>query len=71
MNVPGIMCNSVINIRDSSKKTFSHIMSSIMRAKKGGGQLQTKNIIGAVQLKLCLFSLYFVKYIIYTVWKAL
>ena len=34
-------------------------------AKKGGSQLQTKKIIGALVLayNLCLYSLYFIRYI--------
>ena len=32
--------------------------------KKGGGLLQTKNQIGVVTSKVCLFSLYFMKYMI-------
>ena len=31
-------------------------------AKKGVGQLQTKNIIGALAYNLCLYSLYFIRY---------
>ena len=31
-------------------------------AKKGGGQLQTKNILGALADNLCLYSLYFIRY---------
>ena len=30
--------------------------------KKGGGQLQSKNIIGAIAYNLCLYSLYFNRY---------
>ena len=29
--------------------------------QKGDSQLQTKNVIGVVNCKMCLFSLYFVK----------
>ena len=32
---------------------------------KGGGQLQTKNQIEVVTCKMCLFSLYFVNYMIF------
>ena len=31
-------------------------------AKKGGGQLQTKNVIGALAYYLCLYFLYFIGY---------
>ena len=30
--------------------------------KKGGGQLQTKNIIGALAYNVCLYSLYLIRY---------
>ena len=36
---------------------------SSFEGKKGGVQLETKNQIGVVTCKMCLFSLYFVKYI--------
>ena len=33
----------------------------VLKAKKGGGQLQTKQLIRVVTCKMCLFSLYFEK----------
>ena len=39
--------------------------------KKGGGQLQSETLIRVVTCKMHLFSLYFVKYTVFTVWKAL
>ena len=36
-------------------------------AKKGGGQLETKNITGAVAYKFCLLSLHFIKYVVFLV----
>ena len=36
--------------------------------KKGGGQLQPESLITG---KICLFSPYFVKYMVFIVWKAL
>ena len=44
---------------------------SRVNAKKGGGQLQTESLIMVVTCKMCLFSLYFVIYMIFIVWKAL
>ena len=41
------------------------------KGKKGGGQLQTENLIRVVTCKFCFFSLYFVKYMVFIVWKAL
>ena len=41
----------------------------LCRQKKGGAQLQTENLI--VTCKMSLFSLYFVKYMVFIVWKAL
>ena len=38
--------------------------------KKGGGQLQTKNIIGALASHLCLYSLYFIRYMGFFIEKA-
>ena len=38
--------------------------------KKGGGQLQTKNIIGSLAYNLCLYSLYFIRYMAFFIWKA-
>ena len=40
-------------------------------AKKGGGQLQTESLIRVLTCKMCLFSLYFVIYMVFIVWKAL
>ena len=39
--------------------------STHLKAKKGGGQLQTMSQTGVVTCKMCLFSLYFVKYMIF------
>ena len=39
--------------------------STHLKANKGGGQLLTNNQIGVVTCKMCLFSLYFVKYMIF------
>ena len=39
--------------------------------KKGGGQLQTKHLIRVVASKMCLFSLYFVKYMMFITLHAL
>ena len=39
--------------------------STQLKAKKGGGQLQTMSQIGVVTCKMCLFSLYFVKCMIF------
>ena len=39
--------------------------------KKGGGQLKTKHLIRVVACKMCLFSLYFVKYILFITLHAL
>ena len=36
--------------------------SGPLKVKKGGGQLQTNNLIRVVSSKVCLFSLYFLKY---------
>ena len=38
--------------------------------KKGGGQLQTKNIIGTLAYNLCLYSLYFIRYMGFFIEKA-
>ena len=35
-----------------------------LEGKKGGVQLQTKNQIRVITCKVCLFSFYFVKYVI-------
>ena len=35
-----------------------------LKGKKGGGQRQTEHLIRVVPCKMCLFSLYFVKYMI-------
>ena len=40
--------------------------STHMKAKKGGGQLQTKKQIRELTCKMCLFSLYCMKYIFIT-----
>ena len=37
-------------------------LSTPFGAKKGGGQLQTKNTLGALAYSLCLYSLYFIRY---------
>ena len=42
-----------------------------MKAKKGGGQLQTKHLIRIVACKMCLFSLYFVKHMMFIILHAL
>ena len=42
-----------------------------MKAKKGGGQLQTESLTRVVTCKMYLFSLYFVIYMVFIVWKAL
>ena len=39
--------------------------STPLKAKKGGGRLQTKNQIRVVICKMCLFLLYFVNYMIF------
>ena len=39
--------------------------------KKGGGQLQTENLISMITCKMCLVPLYFVIYMVFIVWKAL
>ena len=39
--------------------------------KKGGGQLQTESLIRVVNCEMCLFSLYFLIYMVFIVWKAL
>ena len=38
---------------------------------KGGGQLKTANLIRVVSCKICFSSIYFVKYMLFIVWKAL
>ena len=39
--------------------------------KKGDSQLQTESLIRVVTCTMCLFSLYFVVYMVFIVWKAL
>ena len=39
--------------------------STHLKAEKGGSQLQTKNQKRVVTYKMCLFSFYFVKYMIF------
>ena len=36
-------------------------------AKKGGGQLQTKIIIGALAYNVCLYPLYFIRYMAFSI----
>ena len=60
----------------SSERQSSGAVNSFWGEKKGGGggQLQTKNIIGALAYILCLYSLYFVImtfFIKKTVWSTL
>ena len=43
--------------------------STLFGEKKGGGQLQTKNIIGALAYNLCLYSLSLIRYIAFFTWK--
>ena len=42
-----------------------------MKAKKGSGRLQTKHLERVVACKICLFSLYFVKYMMFITLHAL
>ena len=42
-----------------------------LEGKKGGGQLETESLIRVVTCKMCLFSLYFVIYMVFIVWKVL
>ena len=39
--------------------------------KGGGGQLQTKNIIGALAHNSCLYSLYFIRYTWHSLYRKL
>ena len=45
--------------------------STPLKAKKGGGQLQTKNQIRVVACIMCLFSLYIVNYMMFITLHAL
>ena len=40
----------------------SGAVNSFWGEKKGGGQVKTKNIMGALAYNLCLYSLYFIRY---------
>ena len=66
-------CQTLKQNRSSGVPGVLDFRSSFILGQKkgGGGQLQTDiNVIGQITFELCLFSLYFVKCIIFFVWKA-
>ena len=51
--------------RSGSSKRQNLAVVTPLKAKKGVSQLQTKDLIRVVTRKMCLFSLYYVKYMIF------
>ena len=53
-------CQTEAQSRSGKRQTLRAV--NFFRVKKGGVQLQTKNILGAVAYRLCSCSLYIIEY---------
>ena len=58
-------CQTVVRSGTGKRQNIGGWSTHFKAEKGGGGQLQTKNQIRVVTCKMCLFSIYFVKYMIF------